>query len=123
MTQLILGPDVLLDDDTHDLLFVNGDLVMDVDVAQATKINLLFVRGEWFLNIDLSVPNFEQFFVKAPRLNLLRSILRKTIEDTPGIDAVTSLDLVYDPRARTLAVAFEASTAEGEIAVSTVIGG
>lgn len=121
MTQTLLGPDIVLDDDTHDLLFVNGDLLMDVDVGQAVKIALLFIKGEWFLNINLGVPYFDQFFIKAPRINLLRSILRKTIEDTPGINSVLALDLSYDPQARTLSVSFRADTDNGEIAVSTQV--
>jgi len=40
-----LGPDLLLDADTHDLVFVDGDLTMTVDLAQAVKIALLFVAG------------------------------------------------------------------------------
>lgn len=122
---MTLGPCLMLDPATHDLVIENGALVIGVSVAQAIKCNLLFVRGEWFLDRTRGVPYFEQVFVKPVNLAHLRSLFSRTIEDTPGVDKVVKLDLDYEETTRMLSINFTASTDEGEISdsVEFEIGG
>lgn len=117
---MTLGPDLLLDPSSHDLVLVDGDLVLGADVAQAVKIRLLFVRGEWFLNRLQGVPYFEQIFVKNPNLSHVSAIFRKTILDTPGVNELTSFSFDFDNATRVFTLTWAADTDEGEISdVST----
>ncbi len=111
----VLGPDILLDVDTHDLTFVDGDLVLSADVAQAVKIRLLFFQGEWFLNRGAGLPYFEQIFVKAPNLDHVSSIFRRTIVDTPGVDELTRFLPDFDENTRIYTLDWGADSDDGEI--------
>jgi len=117
---MTLGPDLILDVDLHDLALSSGDLFMDADVAQAVKIRMLFIGGEWFLNRNQGVPYFEQVFVKNPNLGHVAAIFRKTILDTPGVRGLTSFEFAFDGTSRVLTLTWAADTDEGEISdVST----
>ena len=111
----ILGPDLRLDDLTHDLMIVDGAPQIVADVAQAIKIRLSTVRGEWFLDTELGIPYFEDLFVKAPDLGRVRSIYRQEIIDTPGVLDVRTIDLDYAPATRELTISFNADSDAGEI--------
>ena len=111
----ILGPDILLNDSTHDLLFEDGDLVFGVDVAQAVKINLLTFAGEWFLDPSLGVPYVASIFKKTPNLDLIRTLLQEVIISTPGVGAITEFTLDFNETTRDLSVVWKATTDESEI--------
>lgn len=111
----LLGPDLQLDDATHDLVFVNGALQLRVDVAQKIKIRLLFVRGEWFLDIEEGLPYLQQIFVKSPNLDLLRSVYRSEIMNTLGVLDVRTIELTYETTTRKLSVSWSADTDQGEV--------
>lgn len=110
-----LGPDLLLDPDSHDLQFVGGDLVMAVDIAQAVKINLLFVQSEWFLNREKGLPYWDQVFVKGPNLDHVAALFRRAIVNTPGVLSVLSLSVDFDAGTREFRVEWSADSDEGEI--------
>lgn len=112
---MTLGPDLLLDPLTHDLDLVDGDMVLGADVAQAVKIRLLFIRGEWFLNNLQGIPYFEQVFIKAPNLSHIASIFRQTIVDTPGVNELLQFNLDFDGNTRVFTLIWAADTDEGEI--------
>lgn len=111
----LLGPDLQLDPLTHDLVFVDGALQLVADPVQKVKIRLLFIRGEWFLDIEEGVPYFEEIFVKAPNLDRLRALYRTVIGDTLGIEDVREIDLAFDAGSRRLTLTWTAGTAAGEI--------
>lgn len=111
----ILGPDVLLDTTTHDLNFVDADLVLSADVAQAVKINLLFVQGDWFLNRSAGLPYFEKIFVKTPNLDHVAAIFRRAIVDTPGVGEIIRFVIDFDANTRTLTLDWAANTDDEEI--------
>lgn len=103
----------------HDLeIGTDGDLsiLTGLDsIAQHLKIGLLFFRGEYFLDLRIGVPYFEQILRKAPDLNVVRSILREAILKTDGVLGVSGLTLGYDGVTRVLSVTFEAATTEGTL--------
>ena len=118
---MTLGPDLMLDPDTHDLQVIDGDLVVATDVAQAVKIRILFVRGEWFLNLQAGTRYFEVVWIKPVNLEHVAAELRGRILGTPRIDAITKFVLDFDENTRTLTLDWAATTDEGEIAdVSTL---
>lgn len=112
---MTLGPDILLDPDTHDLDIVDGDLLLGADVAQAVKIRLLAVRGEWFLDRTAGIPYYEQVLVKNPNLSHVDALFRQTIVETPGINQLLSFETDFDANTRTYTVTWSADTDEGEI--------
>ena len=112
---MTLGPDLMLDPLTHDLDIQDGDLFLGADVAQAVKIRLLFIRGEWFLNTLEGVPYFEQVFIKNPNLDHIAAIFRATIIETPGVKDIFNFDFDFVPTTRTFTLAWSADTDQGEI--------
>lgn len=93
----------------HDLRLTNGQLTLiegDEAVAQSIKVRLQFFKGEWFLDTRQGIPYFEEVYIKAPKLNVLRSIFRATLLGTPGVDSVDSLALSVDVATRKLTVSF-----------------
>lgn len=111
----LLGPDLQLDDLTGDLVLVNGDLQLAADPVQQVSIRLKFVRGEWFLDVEVGVPYFEDVFVKQPDLDRIRAMYRTVIAETLGISDVRQIDLQYVPETRGLRVIWSADTEAGEI--------
>lgn len=112
---MTLGPDLILDPDTHDLELIDGDLVLAVDVAQAVSIALQFVAGEWFLNRDAGVPYYDEIFVKSPNLDLVATIFRDTILAVPGVNAIQNFLPDFDTDARRYDLVWSADTDEGEV--------
>jgi hypothetical protein len=112
---MTLGPDLELDPITHDLVITDGALSMVADVAQAIKIRLLLIKGEWFLDTDAGVPYFESIWIKGPNIEQIKAIFRKTIVDTPGVSELREFDVTYDNAQRSLTVTFTADSDEGEI--------
>ena len=106
-------------DDTGDLLINDtGDLVLleGVDAtAQHLLISLRFFQGEWFLDLRIGFPYFEEVLVKAPDLNVVQSLFRDAILETEKVISVSELELDYDGTTRTLAVSFRAQTTEGPV--------
>lgn len=111
----VLGPDLLLDRQTHDLKFVDGDLVLSADVAQAVKVRTLFFEGEWFLDRSAGIPYFAEVFVKPVNLDLVATLFRDAIVNTPGVLGLTRFVSGYQPDTRTFTLDWAASTDEGEI--------
>lgn len=110
-----IGPDLLLDTDTHDLVVRDGDLVVESSVAQAIKMRILFFRGEWFLNTSVGIPYYEEVFIKQPNLDHLSGLFRRVIIQTPGVTELLSFSLDFDDTTRELSVSFTADSIQGEI--------
>ena len=126
------GRDWASDPATGELLFVDGDIVMTEGVEsirQDVEGRLRLVRGEWFLSDSASeapedgIPLFERVLVKSPRPALIASVYRAAISATPGVNAVTSLEVKLNRAARTARVAWTATTDLGLIDGSTSVGG
>ena len=107
-----------------DLAISSGDLqlVSGSDaIVQAVKIRLQFFKGEWFLNLDAGVPYFQEILVKNPNPNVLQTLFRKALLETPGVLAIESLALTFDGRTRQLAVSYRVTTDVGELASTEVL--
>ena len=91
------APDLLLDDDTWDLVLENGDLVVssgDDAVRQAIYKRLRFFAGEWWADESVGVPYWSDILgKKAPNLPAIREIFRQTIAGTPGVASVDTIKL------------------------------
>lgn len=124
-------PVTLLVDENNDLVVTNGrtSLARGLDacvIGARTRIQL--IQGEWFLNRNVGVPWLENDLVSPTRAILgqrfveakVRSEIRKAILRTPGIVAVTRLDVSFDKATRTVAISWQARTAFGETDLETL---
>jgi len=101
---LEIGPD-------GDLIIVTG---IDA-IRQHLRIRLQFFRGEWFLDTRLGIPYFEEVLIKAPDLNVVQSLLREAVRETPGVISITSFELDFEGVTRKLSLDFDALTTEGPL--------
>lgn len=108
--------DILLNTDTHDIVFVNGTApvttTQQINVAQRLKITLQTFLGEWFLNTDLGVPYFEAIFGKVVNKSSVDLILQDKILSDPGVIEMVSFDSSIDA-SRTYSMSFRVRTSEG----------
>ncbi len=87
-------------------------------IRQAAECRLRTFRNEWFLDGSIGVPWFERIFGKKVAEAPVRAVLREELLAIPGVTEVPTLDLTFDPAARSLAITFVLQTAAGEVAGS-----
>jgi len=106
-----------------DLHLLNGDLVWLGEDTEAEKVEAIsqHIRsrlrtflGEYFLDERIGIPFFRDVFVKAPDLEIIRSIFSQGILNTPGVVQLTELRLDLDRSTRELSIAFEAIVDTGD---------
>ena len=88
--------DLLLDSDTNDIIFVNGQCpvtqrLTDV-VAQRLKITLYTFLGEWFLDTSIGVPYFQQIFGKVRSKSTIELIFQRVIANDPDVIEILSFE-------------------------------
>lgn len=100
--------DLLLDSDTNDIIFVNGQCpvtqrLTDV-VAQRLKITLYTFLGEWFLDTSIGVPYFQQIFGKVRSKSTIDLIFQRVIANDPDVIEILSFesDLAASTRGYTM---------------------
>jgi len=75
--------DILLNEDTHDAVFVNGATPITSSVSeglkQRLKIKLLTFRGEWFLDTNYGTPYFQEILGKNRSKGTLDLIFRQIL--------------------------------------------
>jgi hypothetical protein len=90
--------------------------------AQRLFDNLSFFLNEWFLDLREGIPYFEKIIGQKPDLPLIDTLYRRAILATPGVGAITNLQLDFDRTARALAIHFEATLVDGTTITETDIG-
>jgi hypothetical protein len=111
---------------TGDMQITLGDFAIVSDgaeVAQAVKIRLRLVLGEWFLDTRLGTDYPGVVWVKGPDLMAVEGLLRRTILETPGMATLTAYSQTFTTSTRSLVVTFAGTTEDGTaIADAEVIG-
>ena len=105
-------------DATGDLDLTGNELnLVDGDdaIVQHCALRLRFVRGEFFLDDEIGTPYFERILVKNPDLVVVRSVLRRVVLGTPGIESVANFTLTFDRSTRRAELSFEAQKADGTV--------
>lgn len=109
--------DLQVDTTTGDLALSNNDLVL-LDgiqaVAQHIRIRLRFFLGEWFLDSEVGLPYYQQILKKNPNENIVRSVLRKAILTTPGVQEISSFSFEFEGSTRVLTVNFVAKITDSD---------
>lgn len=122
--------DTILESDPQDIMMDdNGDIVLDEEglhfvsgipgVIQAVRIRMLFVLGEWFLNLDIGIPYWDKILGDDYNEDRVRSIFTAAILDAPGVVAITTLQLQRNPD-RTLDVTWSATCLFGDTVPDTL---
>ena len=113
-----------------DLKMVNGQFVLveEVDaIAQQIWVQFHWFRGEWFLDLRLGVPYFEEVLKKGASERLVSLLFRQLLLRTPGVTALVAFNFSVDRATRIATLTFEALTAFGTIVSSDyadfIIGG
>lgn len=117
--------DLLLDDDGDLALGVDFDLQFSTGlaaVAQACRIALLLVRGEWFADLGLGVPYFEREGVTAAealmgqKFNKAKatSAFREALEGVDGVVSVVSIAVTFNSVTREMTVTWVVRTEFGD---------
>jgi len=102
----------------------SGKMVLETDAgtnitAKVKKVLNLW-RGSWFLAGADGVPWIQSILArKNPDLRIVENVLRDAIATIPEITSVSSLTLIYDRKARALAVAMQLVTTEGAQTIKT----
>lgn len=113
--------DLLLDRDTHDMVFVNGATPTTQDirdvVAQRLKISLSTFLGEWFLDQDVGIPYFQRVFGKQRSKSTVDAIFQAKILEDEDVIQMLSYDSTLDGATRTFSLTFKVLTVAGETTV------
>ena len=111
-------------DENNDIAVENNDIVIITsaeEVRQRLLQNLRSFRGDWFLNLDAGVTYFENVFRKDYSIEVINTLLKDVILNTPGVMELLSLETNIDDTIRQLSVAFEVKTVDETISINEVI--
>lgn len=103
--------------ETGDFILTSGSEAVAQDLMQ----RLQFFLGEWFLDVTLGIPYFEQIFVKNPNLPNLEALLINQILSTPGVIRLNSFTLDPDFSLRNLKVQFQLLSTSGMVSYEGVL--
>ncbi len=110
--------DLALSTVDDDLLIENDNLSI-IDGTAGYEQNLVirfrFFKGDWFLDLRLGVPYYDDIFLKNPDLILVRTIFREIILETAGTDSIERFDLSVDSATRIMSMSFTSKLITGEI--------
>lgn len=101
-----------------DLALVNGTTVQISGAAYATQrigVCLDIFLGEWFLNVLVGMPYFRDVLVHSPNAEVVKSVFRKAIMNTPGIVSVPTVDVELNTSTRKGTVNFVAVYQDGTV--------
>jgi hypothetical protein len=117
--------DLRLNEQTYDLDLVNGDLVLtqsDDAIRQLIVQRLRTFLGEWFLDLSVGVPYFQDILKKNPNIQVVDGVLKQTILDTPGVVELLTFELDFESGTRKLKVDCSIRTRTGVIDFSEAFG-
>lgn len=114
--------DVLMDDD--------GDIVLDEQglhfvsgipaVVQAARIRMGMFAAEWFLNLDIGIPYYDEIMFENYDEGTARAEFAAAILDVPAVTEILFLQLVLDS-SRTLTVTWQARCVFGDTPTDTIV--
>jgi len=117
--------DLLLNEDTNDLVFINGDCpvtqkLTDV-VSQRLKITLYTFLGEWFLDTDIGVPYFQQIFGKVRSKSTVDLIFQRVIANDPDVIEILSFESDLAANTRGYSMTFQVRVADNTASLPITI--
>lgn len=118
--------DIELSELTHDIVIEGADIRLlnnQSQVAKQTlKINLLFYKGEWFLDNTYGVPYFQEILGKINNTTLPDTIIVDKVLKSYNIAALESLDSSITAGRVYVIDNIKATTVDGDIiSISTTL--
>jgi hypothetical protein len=107
-----MNDDVLLTRDGDIYVDENGGTFTTGSVAQAARVRLRWVLGEWPYAPQHGMPYYEDVLAKAPDPGRIRRAVRDELAGIAGVDAVRDIDVSVDRRARTAKASFALAVGE-----------
>ena len=108
-------------DTDNDIAIDNNSLsiISSIDeVEQTLKTHLQTFLTECFMDTTKGIPYFQQVFVKGIGINVVESILKLAIIQSPGVLELLTFDLDYDNNTRKLIVNFSIKSESGIIEIT-----
>lgn len=103
--------DLLLNPDTGDMVFINGDSPVTqrtaTVVAQRLRITLYTFLGEWFLDTTVGVPYYQQIFGKIRTKSSVDLIFQQIINDDPDVIEILTFESTLDRANRGYSMTFQ----------------
>lgn len=114
-------PDIALDLNRtsptyRDVKIVDGDLVLvdgKAEILQNILQTLGVYQGEWFMNLNLGIPYFQQILVNNPNQAVINAIFITSILNVPGVTQLLKYNFSPDTNTRILTVDFTVQTTSG----------
>jgi hypothetical protein len=97
----------------HDILITDGDLELvsgGEEVAQSAKIAILFIRGDWFLNLLEGLPWFTEMFSTQVSYSRKRDLIKSAILETIGVIQLTQFTFAKNDADRNVEITFTVKT-------------
>lgn len=101
----------------NDIEFANNTISFVTggdEIVQRVKQRLNTFKREWFLDLAIGIPYFEQILIKNPNADVVAAIIKREILDTPGIVEILEYSQTVDVQTRRLIVTY---TARGDVGV------
>lgn len=119
--------DILLGDDND--LVVTDDLQFALGlegITQMCRIAVQMFAGEWFLDLDVGVPYWDNILGQNPEVAKFAALtgFRDELLAVDGVLEIISLEVTFtDAATRTLNVTWQVRTAAGNTPVDTIAAG
>lgn len=111
-------------DSNGDIDIQNGQLVLvsgQEEIRQHLEQRLRTFLNEWFLDLTIGVPYYDEVLKKNVNPNTIDSIFIDEILETPGVIRLLDFDLDLDNAMRLLKVNGTVQTTDGVIDFSTEV--
>ncbi len=115
--------DLLLDSDNDLIVTSDLDFSRGIEaVAQSCRIALQMVQGEWFLDLDVGIPYWEEILAQKPlvAIEASRVAFRRELLSIEGVIDILKLDITYISETRTMSVVWQVLTGLGETPTDTI---
>lgn len=113
-------------DANQDIAVVDYDIAIisgEAQLAQYLRSRVRTVRGEWYLDVDVGLPYFEDIMLKAPtNRGHVESLFKQVILLTEEVDSLKSFKMDYIGATRELTVDFQVTSIYADVGVSTNVG-
>lgn len=107
-----------IDPSTYDIVVQNRQLRFTETVTEwlsaKLEARLKTFAGEWFANVTVGVPYFEQILKKQADIDNVQAIFGNVIKNTTGVKELLSFDIAFDGTTRTYSYSFNVLADTGE---------
>lgn len=106
--------DITLDSFSHDVVILAGDLRIADNIPQHIKQRLLTILGEWFLDLSIGLPWFDEILGKHQDLSQVEALIKTCITETPGVSELVSFSVEgSETQERTANIQFSVRLTDG----------